>query len=321
MPVVAWEGGIGMIIDSHVHLIGEGWMNRSLVIGIGRLAAAAMGKTTGKYPDPEGLVASVMPTMTDTMGEKLVALMDRAGVDKSVIFAADLGLCSGEPEVRIQEQNRVIAEVARRFPGRLVPFFAIDPRRTKAMDMFRLAVEEWGMRGLKLHTVTGYYPHDRVAYPFYEKCMEYGIPVVFHTGSTCAPMKSRFAQPIHLDDVAADFPDLPIVMAHVAQEMWEEALTVARMKTNVYFDISGWQAAAVNRPRVFYRMLRELLDEVGPWRVFFASDGPFSELACPLDRWVKALTKPDLSSCPEVVLAPDEIEIVMGKAFARLLKL
>jgi len=295
-------------------------MNRSLVIGIGRLASAAVGKTTGEYQDPEALVSDMMPFMSDTTGEKLVAVMDAAGVDKTCIFAADFGLSTGEPQVLIEEQNRLIAEAARRFPDRLIPFFAIDPRRPEALDLFRRGVEDWGMRGLKLHTTAGYYPYDPVAYPFYQKCLEYGIPVLFHTGSICAPMKSRFSQPICLDDVAADFPDLPIIMAHVAQEMREEALIVARMKTNIYFDISGWQATFVSRPRAFYGMLRSVLDEVGPWRVFFGSDGPFLDLTCPLDRWVKALTEPDLSSCPEVSFTPQEIETIMGKAFARLLK-
>jgi len=310
-----------MIIDSHVHLSGEGWMNRSLVVEIGRLTAAAMGKDTGEYPDPGGLAGEMVLVMTDTTGERVVAIMDKAGVDKSCIFAADFGLCTGEPEVRIEEQNRLVAEAARRFPDRLIPFFAIDPRRPEGMDLFRRGVEDWGMRGLKLHTTTGYYPYEPVVYPFYEKCAEYGIPILFHTGSICAPMKSRFAQPICLDDVAADFPDLPIIMAHVANEMWEEALAVAGMKPNVYFDISGWQGIAVSRPRSFYAMLRKLLNQVGPWRVFFASDGLFSELACPLDRWVKALTEPDLETCPEISFTPEEIDIVMGKACARLLKL
>jgi len=310
-----------MIVDSHVHLLNQGWTHRNLLIGIGRLASAAMGKESGERPDPEAIATPMMSSFDDPTGERLVATMDRAGVDRSCVFAADFGLCTGEPDVTIETQNRVVAEAARRFPDRLVPFFAIDPRRPQAMEMFRQGVEEWGMRGLKLHTTTGYYPYDPVAYPFYQKCMEYGIPVLFHTGSTCAPMKSRFAQPIALDDVAADFPDLPIIMAHVAQEMWQEALIVARMKTNVYFDISGWQAAAVNQPATFYRMLRRLLDDVGPWRVFFASDGPFGDPTCPLERWVQAVAKPHLTSCPDISFTPDETEIVMGRAFARLLRM
>ena len=308
-----------MIIDSHCHLIGEGWMHRNLSLGIGRMAAAAISNATGDSPDPEALMDTLMPLYCDATGEKLVASMDKAGVDTTCVFAADFGLCTGEPDVPITEQNRLIAGAAASLPQRLVPFFAIDPRRTGAPEMLQQAVEQWGMRGLKLHPTTGYFPHDPATYPLYEKCLEYGIPVLFHTGSTCGPMKSRFAQPIHLDDVAADFPDLSIIMAHAGLEMWEEALIVARVKSNVSFDISGWQAIWANRPQAFYRMLRTLLNAVGPWRVFFGSDGPFLDLSCPLDRWVRAFTEPDLTSCPEISFSQEEMEIVTGRAFARLL--
>jgi predicted TIM-barrel fold metal-dependent hydrolase len=310
-----------MIIDSHVHLIGESWNTRQVFIGIARMYAAIMGKETGQLSDPEALVDNLSPVLRDTTGERLVADMDVAGVDKSCIFALDYGLATGEPEVFIEEQNRMIAEATVRFPDRLVPFFTIDPRRLEGLDMFRRGVEDWGMRGLKLHPTTGYYPYDPVTYPFYEKCLEYGIPVLFHTGSEPAPMKFRFAQPIYIDDVAADFPDLPIIMAHVGSELWEEALMVASVKPNIHFDISGWQVAFSSHPQKFYRMLRTVLDTVGPWRVFFGSDGPYLNVLSPLDRWVKALTEPDLSSCPEVSFKPEEIEIILGKSFARLLKL
>ncbi|WP_287154246.1 amidohydrolase family protein [Candidatus Solincola tengchongensis] len=310
-----------MIIDSHVHLVGEGWIDRSFFIGMARVATIPVGRATGEYPDPGTLVDNLMPVLSDTTGEKTVAAMDAAGVDKACIFAVDYGLLAGEPAVSIEDQNRMIAEAARRFPDRLIPFFTVDPRRPGALDLFRRGVEEWGMKGLKLHPTSGYFPHDPVVYPFYEKCVEYGIPVLFHTGSQPAPMKFRFAQPIHVDDVAADFPDLPIIMAHVAHQLWEEALMVAGIKTNVYFDFSGWQIIFNSHPEKFYRMLRTVLDEIGPWRVFFGTDGPYLNVLCPWDRWVKAVTEPDLSPCPEVSFTPEEIDIIMGRAFARLLKL
>ncbi len=68
-------------------------------------------------------------------------------------------------------------------------------------------------------------------------------------------------------------------------------------------------------------MLRTVIDHVGPWRVFFGSDGPYLNVLCPLENWVKAVTEPDLSSCPEVSFTPEETEIIMGKAFARLMGL
>ena len=310
-----------MIIDSHVHLVGMDWIDRSFFIGMGKVATAPMGKATGVYPDAEELINNLMPLLEDTTGEKTVANMDQAGVDKSCIFAVDYGLQAGEPPISMEEQNRLIREAASRFPDRLLPFFTIDPRRPEALDLFKRGVEEWGMKGLKLHPTSGYFPYDPVVYPFYEKCMDYKIPVLFHTGTQPAPMKFRFSQPINVDDVAADFPDLPIIMAHVSHGLWEEALLVAEIKPNIYFDFSGWQMKFLSHPAEFYRMLRSVIDQVGPWRVFFGTDGPYLNVLCPWGDWVKAVTEPDLTACPGISFTPEETEIIMGKAFARLLNL
>jgi predicted TIM-barrel fold metal-dependent hydrolase len=128
----------------------------------------------------------------------------------------------------------------------------------------------------------------------------------------------RFAHPLYLDDVAADLPSLAIIIAHVAKPFWREALMVASAKPNISLDISGWQGEPLDH---FYGMLRTALDMVGPWRIFFASDGPFLNMACPLDRWVKMLIEPDLTSCPGFTFLREEMDIITGMAFARLLKL
>ncbi len=308
-----------MIIDNHVHLVDEGWVHSDFLLGMAKLATAPMGKATGDYPDAQALVDNLMPVLYDASGEKLIAGMDQAGVDMSCIFAVDYGLATGEPGVSIEDQNRMIADAAKRHPDRLIPFFTVDPRREGAPDMFSRAVEDWGMKGLKLHPTSGFYPYDESCYPLYEKCMEYSLPVIFHTGSQPSPLKFRFSQPICVDDVAADFPDMPIIMAHAGHALWEEALLVAGVKRNIYFDISGWQMAFTNHPGDFYTMFRRLLDDVGPWRVFFGTDGPYLNLICPLENWVKAVMEPDLSGFPEISFTREEKEIVAGKAFAKLI--
>jgi predicted TIM-barrel fold metal-dependent hydrolase len=311
-----------MIIDNHCHLIAEGWYPNSVILGIAAVMRESMGKSTGVYLDAADLAASVMPILVDATGEKLVASMDAAGVDTSCVFGVDYGLATKEDsKVPIEDQNRTIAEVASRSPDRLVAFFTIDPRRPNGLEMFQRAVEDWKMRGLKLYPPTGFFPHDSVCYPYYEKCLEYGIPVLFHTGILPAPLKSRFGQPMHLDDVAADFPDLSIIMAHVGLSAWHEALEVVAVKPNVYLDFSGWQVTCLSNPSEFYRMLRRVLNVVGPWRVFFGSDGPILNPLLPLDRWVEAVKNPDLSSCSDISFSNEEKEIILGKAFARLMKL
>jgi hypothetical protein len=247
--------------------------------------------------------------------------MDAAGVDAACVFPVDYGLAIGEPEVPIEEQNALVAAAARRFPGRLFPFFAIDPRRPGAAGMFARAVEEWGMRGLKLHPTAGFYPCDEACYPLYGKCMEYGVPVIMHAGPINAPLKSRYALPVYIDDVAADFPELPIIIAHAAQDWWSDALHIAVMKPNICLDISAWQVIFRLYPQDFYFMLRRVVDRLGPWRVFFGSDGPWMNLFCPLDQWVRAVAVPDLSSCPGISFSDEEREIIMGKAVSRLFRL
>ena len=310
-----------MIIDSHCHMFGRGWIHQDWLLGLFGAGAALMGKTDGAHLDARDLMAQVMPLLEDTTGEKLVLSMDAAGIDKTCIFALDFELATGNPGVSIERQNSIVAEAAKRFPERLIAFFSIDPRRPNGLEMFQKAAEEWGMRGLKLHPTSGYYPSDRVCYPYYEKCLEYGFPVVFHGGGQPAPLKARFAQPIYVDDVAADFPNLSIIIAHVGSPNWEEALGIARMKPNVHFDFSAWQINFASSPWEFYRMLRSVIDGIGPWRVFFGTDGPFVNVAMPSDQWVKAIEKPDLSSCPGISFSKEEKDVILGKAFARLMKL
>ena len=132
-----------MIIDSHAHLIAEGWIHERTLLGTARIISARMGKQTGDYPDVEELNSRVAPALYDPTGEKLIASMDAAGVDMACVFAFDFGLLTGETEVSIEEQNHMIAEVVKRFPDRLVSFFSIDPRRPGSVDMFSRAVEDW----------------------------------------------------------------------------------------------------------------------------------------------------------------------------------
>jgi len=311
-----------MIIDSHSHLFDGGWYSSEVHQGSGRFAAAQVEKSTGVYPDVDSLTRQLLSMVTDTTGEKKVSNMDAAGVAKACVFTFDVGLATEtEAKVSIEDQNRMVAEAARRFPDRLIPFFAVDPRRPNGLQMFERAVKEGKMRGLKLYPPGGFFPQDTVCYPYYQKCMEYGVPVLFHSGGTMAPLKTRFGQPICIDDVAADFPDLTIIIAHVGGFWWEEALGVAAFKPNIYLDLSGRQTTLNQDPSRFYAQFRRMLDTVGPWRLFFGSDSPVLDWVLPLDRWVKAFRDPDLSSCPHIKFTKEEMDIVLGKAFDRLMKL
>ncbi len=117
------------------------------------------------------------------------------------------------------------------------------------MRRARSLVTEHGVRGFKFHpSLQGFEPNDTAYYPLYETLQELGVPALFHTGQTGIGaglpggrgIKLRYSAPMLLDDVAADFPGLTIIMAHPSVPWQDEAISIATHKANVYIDLSGW---------------------------------------------------------------------------------
>ncbi|GAB4330595.1 MAG: hypothetical protein Kow0099_01310 [Candidatus Abyssubacteria bacterium] len=310
-----------MLVDAHVHVYDDGWIPKAFLRGLAQVVAANLARPSGEFPDVDGLLERATEQLRDPTGEALIADMDSAGIDVSVIFPVDYGLgagepCSGVPEcVPIAEQNRIFGELVRRHGKRLAHLVGIDPRRKDAVAQVERGVIEDGARGVKLHPTAGYYPDDPVCYPLYRKAQELGVAVLFHTGTQPAPMKAKYSRPVFVESVAADFPDLKIVMAHVAHCWWEEAVALAGTKWNLYVDFSGWQRVFIHNPGRFYAMLRSALDEIGPWRVMYGSDNPYLGLVLPSKNWVAAVQDAGGS---DFSFSKEEIEIMLGPAAARV---
>lgn len=165
----------------------------------------------------------------------------------AVTFSLDLVGVTGLDPV---PGNEEVAELAAQNSDTVIPFASIDPARGKAgARQARRLIDEFGVRGFKFHpSAQVFYPNDRAAYPLYEVIAEARLPALFHTGQTGAGAGTRggggvrlkYANPLFLDDVAVDFPDLPIIMAHPSFPWQEEAISVALHKPQVYIDLSGW---------------------------------------------------------------------------------
>ena len=200
----------------------------------------------------------------------------------AVVFTVDSEHQTGHPPV----PNDDVARAAQRHPDVLIPFGSIDPHRGGAgVDEARRLVTEMGVRGFKFHpTLQGFSPDDPMAYPFYEAIQELGVPALFHSGQTGIGagmpggngLRLRHSNPMLLDDVAADFPDLTIILAHPSFPWQDEALSVATHKANVYIDLSGWS------PKYFPPQLVQYANTVLKHKVLFGSDYP---LITP-DRWM-----------------------------------
>lgn len=201
-----------------------------------------------------------------------------------VIFSIDAESVSGIPYIG----NDYVASVARQYSDRFIGFASVDPwKGVMAVQELERSVKELGLRGLKLHPITqAFFPNDPRFYPLWEKCAELGIPVLLHTGQTGvgartpggSGFKLKYAQPIpYIDDVAADFPELTIIMAHPAVPWQEEQLAVALHKANVYIDLSGWS------PKYFRPLLIQYAKSLLQDKVLFGSDYP----AIQPDRWLR----------------------------------
>ena len=205
--------------------------------------------------------------------EQMLDEYTRCGVEKLVLFAWDAETTSHMPRVT----NEFVAEVAHRYPERIVGFASVDPHKKSAVKDFEYAIRELGLAGLKLHPqVQAFEPNDPAFYPLYAKCVELSVPVTFHTGSTYwgagleggGGVKLRFSDPMLLDDVAADFPELKLIMAHPGWPWQDEQLAIATHKSNVYIDLSGWS------PKYFQPLLITYMTKMIPQKFLFGTDYP-----------------------------------------------
>lgn len=202
--------------------------------------------------------------------EDLVSDMDESGVDKSVILGQDMRSVEKEEFLNYTIPNKSLAELVERFPSRFIGFGAIDPRKDDALQKLRELLVDYGFKGIKMHCdALGLYPNDKILYPIYEKCVEYNLVVLHHTGTTgLGYCKIKFGHPVDLDDVAQDFPELKIICAHFGWPWMEECFAVATRNPNVYIDISGWLA------RYFPPLLITYMNGLLKDKMLFGTDYP-----------------------------------------------
>ena len=226
-----------------------------------------------------------------------------------VVFSIDNETTTGEPP----DSNDYLAEIVRRYPEQFVGFAGVDPWKGElGVRELERSILELGLKGLKLHPVQqAFFPNDSRFYPLYEKCVELGVPVLFHSGLAAAGLgtpggaglKLKYAAPIPgMDDVAADFPELTVIMAHPAWPWIEEQIAVALHKANVYLDLSGWSPKYI--PEALIREAGSRLQD----KVLFGSDFPYM----PPDRWLQEFQQLPIREEVRSKILSENAERVLG---------
>ena len=279
-----------MIIDVHRHLVIKGTVQGSYIQAASKSFSMMYNKANKTHITPREYIDVIVRKEIDPNADNVIAEMDAAGVDVSVIFPVDYGLLLGEPPIHIFDQNKLYAEIARRHAGRMIPFVAIDPRRQGGLKHCEQAYREWGMKGFKLHAGVGYMPDDPVCNWVYEKAAEWDIPIMCHTGGApSAPLHWENSRPAYFASAAARYPETVFILAHAGDVgWWQEAMQAAAWLPNVYLDLSLWQKPFRKMPyREFVAWLRHLTDMVGADKLMFASDAPHPNFHCRLPEWAR----------------------------------
>ena len=226
-----------------------------------------------------------------------------------VIFPVDGVRIRGDKPV----SNVEVAELAHENGDIMIPFASVDPGRGQdAIDEARMMIRDYDVKGFKFHPqYQEFFPNDRTFYPLYEVIADAGLPALFHTGhsgmGTGMPggggIRLKYGNPMDVDDVAVDFPEMPIILAHPSWPWTDEGLSVCLHKPQVYIDLSGYS------PKYFPPQLVQFANTQLKHKMLFGTDYP---LITP-ERWLGDFEKIDIR---------DEVRpLILKENAARLLKL
>ena len=202
-----------------------------------------------------------------------------------VVFSVDERMTG-----RTQVPNEDVLALAQANPDVLIAFGSVDPTRGReAVDRAERLISA-GVRGFKIHQpLMNFHANDRIAYPFSEVVDAAKLPVIFHTGhsgiGTGMPggggVRLKYGNPMDIDDVAVDFPNMPIVLAHPSFPWQDEAISMCLHKPQVYIDLSGWS------PKYFSPILIQYANTLLKHKMLFGSDFPLIKP----DRWMADFEK------------------------------
>ncbi len=207
------------------------------------------------------------------------------------------------------ETSEFAAKYASAAPERLIPFGGVHPRFTRDPEGQVEHLLQLGIRCLKIHPPHQAYPANGYTMGLealgriYRRCEERGLPVMIHTGTSVFPgARSKYGNPMELDDVAIDFPDLTILMAHGGRPLWmNEAFFILRRHPNVHLELSG---IPPKRLLAYFPRVEEIGD-----RVVWGTDWPSPGIKSMRDNLEQFLALPLTDALKHMVTRSTPIKL------------
>ena len=258
-----------MIIDVHTHVFEsaaafpEIWLDEEYKFKKDVMGAAAFAEWREAF-NKSGTI------------EALIADMDEAGINKSVVLPLDWGIvCRQEAKLSIWRANEYVAKAQKRYPDRIIGFVGVDPLRGKeAIELLEKGIKEWGLKGVKI--IPGAFrATDPSVRAFMGKINVLGVAVLFHMGSDPPPFAISNGNPADLDALSLWYPKMKIIAAHCARGYQDLLAEILCFKEGtMYTEISGLQYELMKSPWHFKLQMRYLMDKV-PHSVLMGTDWPF----------------------------------------------
>ena len=222
---------------------------------------------------------------TDTY-DSLIEEYHEVGIGRTVLLGWDAETNTGNPPV----PNDYVAEVRDEYDDFFVGFASVDPLKDDCVEEAERAIKDLDLSGFKFQQIAqGFDPSDPEHEELFSTIEDLGVPVVFHGGNSTlgagAPggrgLKIKYGNPMLIDDVAAEHPDLQILLAHPAFPWEKEQLAICQQKGNVYMDLSGWMPRYIDDQVLHYA--KTLLQD----KVMFGTDYPMIDPAPWLEQFAE----------------------------------
>jgi len=243
-------------------------------------------------------------------------------IDYYVVAALDLQLHSGRTPEEIKNARKInrfsanfhgfqddtnenVARLREKLGEKIIPFAYIDPRKENALREARYWVKERGFMGLKLYPPIGFYPDDSELLKFFQGVEILNVPILFHMGRVLPHprLRMKYANPIYLEGVAVNCPDLKLIVGHFARPWTYEAYCLAAGFPHVYIDLT----TGGSEDRV---MIKRAVNNLGAERLVFGTDSILNSA----ERFRKVreeFKKDDISD--------DDLDMIFGGSAAGIL--
>jgi uncharacterized protein len=248
------------IVDCHTHLmwypdhVGQQYAEEALASKLIKL----------KYSGGQAYTGSLDLHSYDSTPENHWEVSEPA--DHVVVFGLQA------KAVGVWVPNEVIADYVKQHPEKMIGWAAIDPTQPDHMEQLDHCVQGLGLKGLKLGPVYQHFdPTDRTYWPLFRKCEQLGLPIMWHQGTTF-PSRARlkWGLPLQLEDIAMDFPDLKMIVAHLGHPWEEDLVVLVRKCPNLYTDIS----AVHYRPWRYWQAMVTAIEYGIAHKILLGSDFP-----------------------------------------------